>query len=278
MYGLKPAGTRPTLGAYVRQLWRYRQFIVAYANGRATAAYSKSRLGRVWQILTPLANAGVYYLIFGIIIGTRGGMENFLGYLCTGVFIFTFTQGVVNSGVKSITGQIGLVRALHFPRAALPIAMTMTHLQTVVISLVVLMGIVIASGDPVTLNWLLLPPAVLLQLVFNLGLALVMARVGVKVPDVAHLMPYLLRTWMYASGVLYSVELFARHLPAWAANLLHANPLLVYIELARMSLLDQPVLASTPTELWIMGAGWALLTCVVGFIYFWRGESEYGRG
>ena len=48
---------------------------------------------------------------------------------------------------------------------------------------------------------------------FNAGLALLVARLGAKITDLKQVMPFVMRTWMYASGVLYSVENFAKHLP-----------------------------------------------------------------
>uniref|UniRef100_UPI003FA6F6D7 ABC transporter permease n=1 Tax=Streptomyces sp. CA2R106 TaxID=3120153 RepID=UPI003FA6F6D7 len=91
---------------------------------RTAAQYTQARLGQLWQVMTPLLNAAVYYLIFGILIGTHRGVDNFIAFLVTGVFIFTFTQSSVLSGVKSISGNLGLIRALHFPRASMPIAFT----------------------------------------------------------------------------------------------------------------------------------------------------------
>ena len=43
-------------------------------------------------------------------------------------------------------------------------------------------------------------------------------------------------------------------------------------------MMDNPPLASSFRDLWIMGGAWAVVTLGFGFIYFWRGESEYGRG
>jgi teichoic acid transport system permease protein len=277
-HGLSPAGTRPTFGAYLGQVWRYRQFIATYANGRTIAAFGESRLGRLWQVLTPLMNAAVYFLIFGIILDTRRGMDNFIGYLCIGLFIFTYTQNVISAAVQAISGQLGLVRALQFPRASLPIAMTLAQAQNLVASMVVLGGIVALTGERVTVEWLWLVPTLVLQSMFNLGIALVVARMGAKVSDLKHLMPYVLRIWMYCSGILYNVAVFVQHLPAWASDVVHANPLLVYIELARYAMMDNPPLASSFRDLWIMGGAWAVVTLGFGFIYFWRGESEYGRG
>lgn len=277
-HDLRPAGSRPSLGEYTSRLWHYRHFIASYANAKLAASFTTARLGRLWQVLTPLTNAAVYYLIFGVVLNTRDGVPNFIAYLCTGLFVFTFTQTVVLSGVQSISGQLGLVRALQFPRACLPIALTLTHLQTLVAAVAVLVGIVLVTGEPVTPQWLFLIPALVLQSLFNVGLALFVARLGAKVTDLRQLMPYVMRTWMYGSGVFYSVSFFAEHLPPTAANIVRFNPMLVYIELARDALLSTPPLASSTWELWLLGAGWAIVVLLAGYVYFWRGEPEYGRG
>ena len=67
-HGLDSAGKLPSLPAYIRQLWSYRHFISSYANAKASSSLGNTHLGMIWQVLTPLLNAGVYYLIFGVVI------------------------------------------------------------------------------------------------------------------------------------------------------------------------------------------------------------------
>ncbi|MDG4837874.1 ABC transporter permease [Micromonospora sp. WMMD967] len=276
-HGLRVAGERPSVVEYSRRLWAYRHFIAAYANAKLVASYSNAKLGQLWQVLTPLTNAAVYYLIFGVVLA-QNDMPNYIAYLTTGLFIFNFTQSAVLTGTQAISSNLGLIRALHFPRASLPLSTTLTQFQQLLASMVVLIGIVLATGEPITLEWLLLIPALFLQAIFNAGVVLLVARMGSKASDLKQVMPFVLRTWMYGSGVLYSVSLFER-LPAWATTLVQYNPLLVYIELARYTLLEEaPLLNESLTQLWLVGAGWALVAGIGGFIYFWRGEQEYGRG
>ncbi|MGS2618189.1 ABC transporter permease [Micromonospora sp. LZ34] len=277
-YGLRVAGERPSLAEYSRRLWHYRHFISAYANAKLLASFSNAKLGQLWQVLTPLTNAAVYYLIFGVVL-KQDEIPNFIAYLCTGLFIFNFTQTAVQNGTQSITGNLGLIRALHFPRACLPLAVTVTQFQQLLGSMVVLFAIVLVTGEPITLAWLMLVPAILLQTVFNAGLTMAVARLGAKVADLKQVMPFLLRAWMYGSGVLYSVTLFENELPAWATRLVELNPMLVYIELGRVALLeDAPLLNSSLPQLWLVAVGWAIVMGAGGFLYFWRGEQEYGRG
>ncbi|MFU8873795.1 ABC transporter permease [Micromonospora sp. SL4-19] len=279
-YGLRVAGERPSLAEYTRRLWAYRHFMTAYSRAKVASSFSSTQLGQLWQVLTPLTNAAVYYLIFGVIIAQHKNVPNFIAYLCTGVFIFMFTQSAALNGTKAITSNLGLIRALQFPRAALPITVTMVQFQQLLMSMVVLAAIVLLTGEPLTLRWLLLAPALVLQSVFNVGLTMAVARLGSKITDLKQVMPFVLRTWMYASGVLYPVALFREQLPNWAATLLEANPPLVFIELARYALLDshQPHLVASPLWLWTLALAWAIVMGIGGFVYFWRGEEEYGRG
>jgi teichoic acid transport system permease protein len=277
-YGLGSAGALPSLPAYTRQLWTYRHFISSYANAKITSSLGKTRLGTLWQLLTPLFNAAVYYLIFGLILNTGRGVENFIPYLCTGVFLFGFTQTVVGAGTQSITGNLGLIRALHFPRASLPIAVVLTELRNMLAAMVVLCTIVLVSGEPLTLQWLLIAPTLLLMSVFNAGLALAGARLGSKFTDIRQLIPFIMRVWLYGSAVLYPVTRFEQALSGWPLLVVEANPLLVYIELMRHSLMENVPLAGPVWLLWTQAMAWALIVGLAGYVYFWRGEKGYGRG
>ena len=277
-YGLTVSGRRPPLAEYTRRLWGRRHFIVAFATARLTATYTAARLGQVWQVMTPLLNAAVYYLIFGLLLGTNRGIPNFIAYLCTGVFVFQFTQSAVLSGTRSIADNLGLIRALHFPRACLPIAFTVNQLQQLVISMGVLATIILVTGLPVTLNWLLVIPILLLQSLFNAGLAMFMARIGAKTTDMAQLMPFILRTWMYTSGVFWSVTTFTSKAPHWVAVILNNNPALIFNNLMRYALMDSVPASILPHHVWVVTLAWAVVVGAGGYMFFWKAEEEYGRG
>ncbi|MFF0190670.1 ABC transporter permease [Streptomyces sp. NPDC005244] len=279
-YGLTVSGARPSLPAYVRQLWARRHFITAFATAKLTSQYSQAKLGQVWQVMTPLLNAAVYYFIFGILLGTKHGVPDYIPFLVTGVFIWTFTQSSIMAGTRAISGSLGLVRALHFPRAALPVSYALQQLQQLLFSMAALVVILLCFGVPVSASWLLAVPVLVLQFTFNAGVAMVMARMGARTPDIAQLMPFLLRTWMYVSGVMWSIDkvLSNNKLPHWAMVLLESNPAAVYIDLMRFALIDSFHARQLPHHVWALAVGWALVAGVGGFIYFWKAEETYGRG
>lgn len=285
-YGLTKTTSRPSLNGYIKQLWERRYFIRAYAAARSRATYSASRLGQTWQVITPLLNAAIYFFLFGVLLNTSRGVENFVAFLVTGVFVFTFTQRSLNNGAKSISGNLSLVRALHFPRAVLPLSFVLVELKQLLISMVLLMfiipvtGIIYGTGDTIMLQWLLVIPAIALQMLFNLGLSLIMARVGAFSADVTQLLPFISRLWFYASGVIYSIEVFGKHLWTPAYHALQLNPGAIFLDLYRTVLIDSHDPFNLPggLNIWTAAGAWALITLGGGFVFFWYKEEVYGRG
>lgn len=276
-FGLRPSSLRPTAGEYLRQLWSRRHFIGAYAHARITSMYVGARLGQVWHILTPLLSVGVYYLVFGVLLNAKGGTgDNYIGFLSVGMFVFTYTRESVSMGTKSIADRLPLVRALHFPRASLPIASTIVQLEQLLFSMAVVAGVVLATGEPVTMRWVYLVPALAMQTVFNLGLAMFMARLGARNHDLGELVPFILRTWMYSCGVFYSIQHVTQTAPTAVRLILEWNPGAVYIELARFALIDG--YQQLPPHTWVLAAGWAVVALVIGFLFCWQAEDRYGRG
>jgi teichoic acid transport system permease protein len=309
-YGLRPSSARPRLPTYIRMVWDRRHFITAYATARNVSMYTEARLGQLWQVLTPLLNSAVYYLIFGVIFQASRGISHYTAYLVVGVFIFAFTERSVVVGSTVMRANIGLIRALYFPRACLPLAYVMVEFQQLALSLLVVFGIVLGTGEPLTPYWLLLIPTLLLQGMFNMGAALLMARLGAGAQDFSQLIPFLTRVWRYFCGVMYSITSLPSYatLPEWAKTVISMNPAAVYITLARNALMYTqrayapgakpynaaacaafnakkiPALqaychpTTTTSELWLAGIGWAVVTLAAGVVFFWQAETRYGRG
>ncbi|MFJ8166373.1 ABC transporter permease [Streptomyces sp. NPDC096136] len=279
-HGLTLSGARPSLPRYVAQLWDRRHFVIAYATARMHATYSTAKLGQVWHLMTPLLNAAVYYFIFGIVMHASHGVPDYVPFLITGVFVWDFIGSSINAGTRAVHSNLGLVRALHFPRASLPLSTVVQLFQQLLVTMGALVILLLAFGQMPSPSWLLAAPALFLMAVFCAGCAMVMARIGSKNPDVSQLMPFVLRTWMYSSGVMWSIDAMLRsdHLPHWVTIMLKLNPAAVYIDLMRFALIDSFKASQLPHHVWPIAIGWALLAGIGGFVYFWKAEEEYGRG
>jgi teichoic acid transport system permease protein len=232
---LKLSGARPTLPQYLVSLWQRRHFIVGYATARNVSMYTEARLGQLWQILTPLLNAGVYYLIFGLLFQAAKAVEHYPAFLLAGVFVFAFTERSIVTGSNVMRANLQLIRALYFPRASLPFAYVLVELQQMLVGMVVLVVVMLVSGEHLSWYWLLVVPVVLLQTLFNTGAALIVARLGGSIADVSELIPFFLRITRYFCGVMYLIiTLQPARDHAWIGKVLSLNPPAVFIALIRV--------------------------------------------
>ena len=308
---LKLSGARPSLSEYLTALWQRRHFILGYATARNVSMYTDARLGQIWQVLTPLLNACVYYLIFGLLFEQARGVAHYPAFLVAGVFVFAFTERSIVTGSNVMRANLQLIRALYFPRASLPLAYVLVELQQMMVGMAVLVVIMVASTEYPTWYWFLLVPALLLQTLFNTGAAFLVARMGGSIADVSELIPFLLRITRYFCGVMYMVTtLPLQHLPTWVGKVLTLNPPAVFISLSRVSFMSTyranspgnapynaascalfkadpgkhiPLQATcqaivTNDQLWVAALVWGLGFFLVGLLFFWQAENKYGRG
>jgi len=237
-YGLKLSGARPSLRAYLVMLWQRRHFITGYATARNISMYTEAKLGQVWQVLTPLLNAGVYYLIFGLLFEAARGVAHYPAFLITGVFVFAFSERSIVTGSNVMRANLQLIRALYFPRASLPLAYVIVELQQMMVGMVVIVAVMLISGQWPTWYWLLVIPVVFLQTLFNTGAALIVARLGGSLADVSELIPFFLRISRYFCGVMYLIITLPAVLHNWEKQVLSLNPFAVYISLMRVGFMS----------------------------------------
>lgn len=271
-YGLQRSGVRPPLGRYVRDTWRQRRFLWTLSSAHSYARNQDNYLGQLWGVLNPLLLAAAYYLIFGVLLGVDDGTENYVAFLVIGLLLFVYSSGTMTSASKAISGNLNLVRSLRFPRCLLPLSVTLTEFIAFLPSLGVILVLVLITGEPITVEWLLFPVAVLLMLLINAGISLVVARVVHTSRDLRNLIPLMVRLLRYVSGVFFSISAYAGE--GLLGTVMMYQPFALVLDLGRQALLQEA--AVNPTS-WLVALGWAIVLPVVGMIFFWRAEATYGR-
>ncbi|MFD6135289.1 ABC transporter permease [Isoptericola sp. NPDC056618] len=271
---LSQVGARPPIRTYLAQLWKRRHFLWAEARAKVTSGTRETLLGQAWLVINPMLNGLAYYLIFGLVLKSSRGIDNFLGYLVIGVFLFQFTTQCVTGGAKSIASGRNLIRAFSFPRASLPISVVLRGILNLAPTLGAMFVLILVLPDQE--NWTaaaaLFPAVLVLQVLFTTGLALLLARAAAALPDLNQLISVLMRFWLYGSAVFFSIDRFKDY--PWIVGIMEANPMYMVLDAARDTLLYGAV-PSLPT--WLGLGGWAIGTLVVGFVVFWRAEESYGR-
>lgn len=272
-WSLGQVNARVPLNAYFRQLWHRRHFIIAESRAKVLGGNQRDYLGIAWMVIQPVLSALAFFFIFGVILQTSRGIENFLGFLLIGVFFFGFTTRVITACAGGIKANQAMIKAFTFPRASIPISVVVKEIMNFVPSVIVmtLMILVLPPSEVLTWRVVYVIPAFLLQVMFSLGVGFVVARLCHIIPDLVHLISILTRFWLYASGVFFSIDRFVTH--EVMSAVMKANPMYGYLMAVRNSLLYG---VDTPLWMWLNCAGWALLFFVSGFLFFYQGESTYG--
>ena len=261
-----PSGLRP----YVAAMWSRRSYVWYVARSTLREKQMNSVLGNIWHLLNPLLQIAVYYVIFGVVLEVDRGVDNFITFLAIGTLAYTFCQRSTLSGAGSIVKNLGLVRAVEFPRAVLPFTSTLTETLSMLPSLLVIGVVAVVTGETPSPRWLLLIPVMGVLAVFNLGTALFAARATSVVRDVEQILPFVFRILLYASGVLFSAAEFAEGSYRWFFTL---NPVYAFLTIARWTILGSDVSLSL-----LLSAGiWTVVITVTGFLWFRAGEASYGR-
>jgi lipopolysaccharide transport system permease protein len=206
------------------ELPRRFDLIISLTRRELSARYRGSVLGIIWAIVTPVVLIAIYTFIFagifGARFGERGSAWDFALYLFCGLLPWTAFQEAVQHSSQTILGHANLVKRVVFPLEILPVAQTLTALANQMFGTLALVvaALIIRGEMHATLLWL--PVLVLPQLVLTLGLAWLVASLGVFLRDIVQGIALLLTTWLYLTPIIYPEAV----VPERFRPLINANP------------------------------------------------------
>ena len=271
---LQSLQTRPSFAEYCRQLWDRRAFIWTDARFKALRTTKDYRLWRTWLVLQPLLDVAFYAFLFGLILKTSRGIDNFVGFLILGVIFMRMIVGQMTQGIMLIRNSRGMIQTFSFPKASLAISQTLRSMLDNILPGVMAVLMALAAQHFSPLNWsiVLVIPLFALLHIFGCGLMLVTARLTAVIPDARALINFFSQAWFFLSGVMFSIDRFVNHPTLHEA--MTANPAYMFLTAIRGSVLYQ---APPTLETWGTLIAWSTGTFLVGMIYFWQAEARYVR-
>jgi teichoic acid transport system permease protein len=265
----KPGGSDLVpLREYVGAIWERRSFLVELSKADLRGARTNTALGRIWGVLDPLFQAAVYYFLFKVISGNNNGRTlDFLPVLVAGIFLLSLSMTALNEGGRSIKGMKNLLLNSSFPRALLPMVSQYKSLLAFIPSIGVIFFCYFSFGGEANPELLLLPLVFAIQLVMNVGLALVASTIITVVRDASNVVGYVTRLLFFATPVIYPLD----RLPETAHDILQWQPLFaIFASYQRIFMGQVP-----EAELWALMIGWSVVMLVVGVKIFRKREHEF---
>jgi lipopolysaccharide transport system permease protein len=191
----------------LRELWSRRELLWFLAWRDVRVRYKQTILGAGWAVLQPFLQMIVFSVVFGGLL--KVPTDNDIPYA-----LFSFTAlvpwglfgAVLGTTASSLTSNAGILNKVYFPRLLIPLASAAARLVDFGVAFVILLGMVLAFGIPLTLNIFWIPLFLLLLLVTALGFGLWLGAINVYIRDVQMIVPFIISLWEFASPVVYSAQ------------------------------------------------------------------------
>lgn len=270
--GLKTLELRPGVLEYIRQIRSRWDYIVEDSKAKAFRTQRSYRFWKVWLIVLPMLDAALYGFLFGFLLQTSRGIENFVGYLILGLTYFSFMSRLLKAGSGLVVTNRNLIRAFAFPRAAIVISQSLRYFWDALPAAIVavLATLVLQWDQPLSWTLVFIVPIYILMFMFGTGLMFLTARLTAFTPDFKVLIDLFSRAWMFSSGIFYSIERFA-HRPI-IYEVMSWNPAHRFLECVREIIIQGT--APSIVDFGIL-ASWSFGTFLVGFLVFWQSEGKY---
>ena len=241
----------------LREVWNFRDLLVALAGRDVKLRYKQTALGAIWVVLQPLMAAGVFSFVFGLVaqMPSPNGIPYFV-FSFAGLLGWNLFSSTLSKISTCLTGNSALISKIFFPRLVLPFSAVPSVLIDFSVSMAMMALLMLVFHVPVRPGLLLLPVWIAMLLMMSIGIGLITSALSVSYRDVQYMMPVFLQILLYGSPVAYGLQTVLSKVqnkhPTLALVYL-LNPLAGPLEAFRASLLGTPWPAQLPMALLVSG-------------------------
>lgn len=242
------------------EIYKSRGILLALIRRNTAGRYKSTYVGFAWHLLLPVLMIVVIYIVFEN-IRTRP-VEDFWIYLSSGIFPIMFISNCLRG--KAVISNAKYLTKMHFPREIVVLASVITEFLGVVFAYVVVITVILLSGQYV--NWwgmLAIPFGLLFLFIFGLGCSMIVSTVTVFVKDVGHLMSVLMRLVFWLTPTFFMID----EIKGVLKEIVMYNPFTYYVETFHQVLYYEG-----------LPEGWMVLVCIVlSITFFLIGEALFNK-
>ena len=205
----------------------------------------------------------IYYTVFTRIMVRNE--ENFALFLFIGILIWNLFSEVSKKGMFVLKASRYLIENIQFDKIDLFISQTISVFMGFFFNLTIYLLLAIILGTPFGLNSLFIIPVLVTVFLICIATALILATSIIFFDDTFHLWEMVLFVGFWASGIIFSVDVFIENNPIFP----YLNPFIGLLGNARAALLNN----APPDYYWLVANFvFAMLFLVVSHLIFKRHE------
>jgi lipopolysaccharide transport system permease protein len=244
----------------------YRTLFVFLALRDIALRYRQTLLGVLWAVLQPLMPMLIFTVIFARVLRPATGGVPYWLFVLAGMAPWSFFANAINLSGVTFANNHNLLNKVYFPRAILPAAAVAACVLDYLVTSVFVLALVAWRGYQPNVAWLLLPLIGLITAGLALAVGLALASLMAMYRDVKHVLPFLVQLWMFATPLMYPVNL----LPAAVRPVAGLNPMAGVVEALRACLFG----AVPDPALLALSALSGVLIALAAAMLFHRLEAE----
>jgi ABC-type polysaccharide/polyol phosphate export permease len=162
-------------------------------------------LGNLWWVLDPLLQMAVYVILVSVIF--QRDKPDYPIFIFAAILPWKWFQTSVYDGINSVTGAGSLIRQVQFPKLVLPVASSFAAVVNFAFGLIPLVVLILLFyPHRLSVTLLLIPAIAVVQLCFNLAVAILLAALNVFYRDIGNVARHAMRLWFYLSPGLFALS------------------------------------------------------------------------
>ncbi len=258
--------------SFLRTVAYQRELVAELVRGEVAGRYRGSVLGVLWSLASPLLLLAAFTFVFGTVFPSRWGAAaaghgDYALLLFPGILLHGLLAETITRAPGLVTAVPNYVKKVVFPLELLPLVAVATALFHALVGFAVLAGALVVFRGGLAASALALPAIVAPYVILLLGVAWILAALGVYLRDIAQLTGLVSMLLMFLSPVLYPVSALPEPYRFWIAW----NPLTLPLEATREALMFGRWPDWAALGLYTLGA---LAVAAAG--YWWFQKSRKG--
>ncbi|MCL5996019.1 MAG: ABC transporter permease [Chloroflexi bacterium] len=241
--------------------------------------YKNSVFGVAWSFLQPLGMMMVLTFAFGVVNKGPSTLPHYNVFVLAGYLAWNFFSASIVGGTGSVVSNGALVKKVYFPRILLPVSAVFSNLANYLLALPMFLLVAVVSGHPLALTLLLLPCAIVVQVLLSIGLSFMLSTINVFYRDTQFILDLVMLALFFLTPIWYDISTaqpfhaLGRTVDT-AVWLRRLNPMASLVNIYQDLMYHG---RATDLDFWIRTTITAVLVFVAGYLVFRHYSPRFGE-